>query len=121
MNEAYLRDLCRMKDPGTCVYAYCCLPCFSVCWLQAHSVSEASLIAAGKLSVNDAVEGDGMFVPFLVVMALGCVGGVINRRKIRKDLGLEQNFCVDAMMWTCCPICAALQEDALVRSLSPLI
>ena len=81
----------------------CCVPA-GACCLQATAV--------------DKCYGQGKFVPFLFVCSLGCIGGAINRGKIRLRYSLEGSFCGDLLTWWICGTCAGIQEYKEARNRS---
>jgi Cys-rich protein (TIGR01571 family) len=47
---------------------------------------------------------------FLCAWCLCCIGGAINRGKIRETFSLEGSFILDCMCEWCCPCCSVTQE-----------
>ena len=60
-------------------------------------------------AVNKATN-QGATVPYLLVCFLACIGGAINRGKIREHFSIEGGFIGDMFVWWCCGACAACQE-----------
>ena len=85
------------SDLKVCLAGWC-LPCC----VQAVAVDKAT--------------GTGALIPCLFVCFLGCIGGAINRGKIRERFGIEGSFIVDCLLWWCCAECSACQEYREVRN-----
>ena len=60
-------------------------------------------------AVNKAI-GNGFLVHYLYVSCFLCIGGAINRGKIRERYGIEGNFIVDCLIWSFFFGCASCQE-----------
>ena len=88
------------SDLKLCLLA-CCVP-GGVCCLQAEAVYKAY--------------GQSRFVPYLFPFCLACIGGAVNRGKIRERYSLEGSFIVDCLLWWIVPVCASLQEYKEVKS-----
>ena len=73
----------------------CCIP-GGVCCMQALAVDKAL--------------GTGAIVPYILVWCLWCIGGTINRGKIRTRYGLSGGVVEDCLIWTYCWGCAGCQE-----------
>ena len=97
-----------LSDMCTCLIAWC-VP-GGICFLQASSVATATQSSAGG--------GEGMCMPFLCVCCLGCLGGAINRGKIRTQYNIQGSFGMDCILWWCLPLCAATQEYREVQKRS---
>lgn len=82
------------SDPKICIFAFC-IP-GGVCCLQAAAV--------------DIGYGQGKFIPYLFPLCLGCIGGAVNRYKIRERFSLEGTAVNDLVVWCFLPFCAAVQE-----------
>ena len=83
-----------MVDMSVCLWGTC-VPCGAQC-LQAKAVDKAT--------------GQGPLVPCLLVTCCSCIGGAINRGKIRERYGIEGSFVNDCVIWWICGCCAACQE-----------
>ena len=79
------------SDIKVCLAGWC-LPCC----VQAVAVDKAN--------------GSGVFIPYLFVCLLGCIGGAVNRGKIRDRFGIEGSFVLDCLLWWFCAECSACQE-----------
>lgn len=83
-----------------CFIGWCCPG--GICLLQADAVNLAN--------------GNGVLVPYLFVYCFGCIGGAINRGKIRDRYNIEGAFWKDCLIWWICPGCAACQEYREVKN-----
>lgn len=79
------------SDCGICLMG-CCVPCL----LQAQAVEKAT--------------GESCAVPYLIVCCLLCIGGGINRTKIRDTYKIQGSLVEDIFLWFCCGSCAVCQE-----------
>lgn len=59
--------------------------------------------------------GTGPIVPYFLVCCLACIGGAINRGKIRDIYGYHGGFLGDMMLWWYCAPCAGCQEYREVK------
>jgi Cys-rich protein (TIGR01571 family) len=82
------------SDVKSLLWAWC-VP-GGACCMQALAVDKAT--------------GAGAVVPYFLVACLACVGGAINRGKIRERFGIGGDFINDLLIWWCCGPCAACQE-----------
>lgn len=75
-----------------------CLSLFPLgsCLLQAFALDKSSKT--------------GLLKPILFSCFLCCIGGSINRGKLRAKYSIESTFIKDCLLWTCCVPCAATQE-----------
>lgn len=93
-------ELCGcFSDFPVCLFGWC-VPGGFMC-LQAAAVDKAT--------------GTGAVVPYLLVCFLVCIGGAINRGKIRDHFGIEGGFVGDCFTWWCCGACAGCQEYREVK------
>lgn len=83
-----LSELC------SCLVAWC-VP-GGYCFLQAKAV--------------DIATQEGMVVPYILPCLLGCIGGAINRGKIREVYKIDGNFVTDCLLHFLCTLCAVTQE-----------
>ena len=67
-----------------------------ICCIQAKAVDKAL--------------GEGAIIPYLFPAFLLCIGGALNRGKIRVRYSLEGSFPGDCCLWTFCACCASIQE-----------
>lgn len=96
-------ELCGCcSDVKVCLWGWC-VPFGLIC-IQASAVNKAT--------------GTGATVPCLLVVFLGCIGGAINRGKIREHYGIHGSFINDCFTWAYCAPCAACQEYREVSSKS---
>jgi Cys-rich protein (TIGR01571 family) len=58
----------------------------------------------------DIATQEGMVVPYILPCLLGCIGGAINRGKIREVYKIDGNFVTDCLLHFLCPLCAVTQE-----------
>ena len=66
------------------------------CFIQSKAVSIAT--------------GESMVVPFILPCLLCCIGGAMNRGKIREKHKLDGSFVVDCLLHWCLGCCATTQE-----------
>ena len=67
-----------------------------ICCLQAAAVDKAY--------------GQGKLVPYLFPLCFLCIGGGVNRLKIRERFGIEGSCIKDSSIWFIFSFCASLQE-----------
>ena len=97
-----------LSDMTTCLVAFC-LPC-GVCCLQAKAVD---------MSTNEGFAGPCLLLVLTYHFGVGCIGGAINRMKIKSQFSIKGEFLNECLIWWfCCP-CAATQEYREVRKRSP--
>jgi Cys-rich protein (TIGR01571 family) len=82
------------SDLFSCIVAWV-VPCGS-CYIQASAVSKAT--------------EEGMLVPFIMPCLLACVGGALNRGKIRDKYKYAGSFPLDCLLHWFCTCCAVTQE-----------
>ena len=88
-------DLCGCFSDLTTLLWGCCVPGGILC-MQGLAVDRAT--------------GQGCAIPYLLVCLCACIGGAINRGKIRDNYGIAGSFINDCLIWWCCAPCAACQE-----------
>ena len=66
------------------------------CFLQAAAIDKAY--------------GQGKLIPCLFPLCFLCIGGGVNRLKIRERYTLEGGLTNDICIWLIAPICASIQE-----------
>lgn len=77
--------------------------CFVPCGMVCMQVVDAKL--------TDPENNNAALIAGLLGCCLGCIGGVINRKRLKKYLNIEgENISTDVFIWYCCPCCAATQE-----------
>lgn len=97
---SFHEELCGcFSDITVCLFG-CFIPGGFMCQ-QAYAVDKAS--------------GHGAFIPYLLVCCLGCIGGGINRNKIREIYSMEGGILTDMIIWWCCGPCAGCQEYREVK------
>mmetsp|Transcript_1079 Transcript_1079/g.2635 ORF Transcript_1079/g.2635 Transcript_1079/m.2635 type:complete len:106 (+) Transcript_1079:4754-5071(+) len=72
-----------------------CVP-FGSCYIQASAVTKAT--------------EEGMLVPFLLPCCFACVGGALNRGKIRDKYKYAGSFILDCVLHWFLTCCAVTQE-----------
>ena len=87
-----------MNDLTVCLIAWC-IP-GAACYFEAVAV--------------DTVTKEGIAIPFLLPCCLGCIGGAINRGKIRENYKIEGSFVSDCL-YSICYLCSATQEYREVK------
>jgi Cys-rich protein (TIGR01571 family) len=75
----------------------CCVPCGALCM----QVLDAKLTDSDK---------NAPLIAGLLMCCLGCIGGALNRYRLREKLGIEDNALFDILFWWCIPCCAVTQE-----------
>jgi len=81
------------NDVPVCLIA-CCIP-GGACYFEAVAV--------------DTVTQEGLVIPFLLPCCLSCIGGAINRGKIRDHYKIDGSFVSDLVL-SICYLCSATQE-----------
>jgi Cys-rich protein (TIGR01571 family) len=79
-----------------------------------------TFVPAGALCIQasavNKANNQGAIVPYLLVACLACIGGAVNRGKIRDHFSIEGGFVGDMFIWWFCAPCAACQEYREVLS-----
>lgn len=76
--------------------------CFVPCGIMCMQTVDAKLSDPEKNSA---------LIAGLLSCCLGCIGGGINRHRLKKNLNIEgESQSVDVFLWCCLPCCAATQE-----------
>ena len=85
-------------DPFSCCLAFC--------------NGSACLVA----EATNKVTHEGFWRPFILNVVLCCLGGALNRAKIRERYSIEGNFVGDCLVMACCGPCAAAQAWREVKA-----
>jgi Cys-rich protein (TIGR01571 family) len=64
-------------------------------------------VVDAKFTDNDR---NAALIAGLLAYCLGCIGGVINRYRLRERLNIKDKAIMDVVFWYCLPCCAATQE-----------
>jgi len=64
----------------------------------------------GQAMAVDNARSQGLIVPCLLSSFLLCIGGAINRAKVREAYEIQGNFCGDCCIHLWCRPCAICQE-----------
>lgn len=83
------------SDTNLCLLAFL-MPCSIPC-IQGKAVAKAE-------------KTNACCYPCMLSSFLLTIGCAINRTKIRKNHGKEGSCCMDCVIWSFCPCCAAIQE-----------
>ena len=76
----------------------CCVPCGMVCMQSLDA----------KLTNKDK---NACLIAFLLDCCCGCIGGIINRHRLKVDLEItDESIIMDILFWCFLPCCAATQE-----------
>jgi uncharacterized Cys-rich domain len=90
------------SNTNICLWGWC-IPCGFVC-LQAVAVEKATGGESGRV------------ISCLLFLICGCIGGAINRRKIRNSYGIDGSLLNDLLIWWLFGACAGCQEYREVSS-----
>lgn len=82
------------RDFGSCLLIFC-VP-GGYCCAQGKAIEMATK--------------EGCFIPCMLPMCCACIGGAINRGKIRAKYDIGGNFIKDCLCHLFCAFCAASQE-----------
>ena len=88
------------KDVPSCLIG-CCVPGGPLC-LQASAVNR--------------IRGQGCCIPYCIASCGFCIGGAVNRERIREGLGYERDFWRDSYVWMKFGACAGCQEYREVKN-----
>jgi len=82
-----------------------CFGDLSICCRSCNLIGKASIQA----EVIDFLYSSGKNTPFLIGLFC-CIGGAINRGRIREAYDIQGSFLGDLCVHWCCPQCAVIQE-----------
>lgn len=85
-----------IKNPVMFLWA-CCIPGGACCMQMVDA----------KLTESDK---NAALIACLLDCCLGCIGGIINRHRLRKALEIHDIIALDILLWCCLPTCAVTQE-----------
>ena len=87
---------------------------FCGCFEELFSCACTFLVPVGYCFIQSKAvsitTGESMVMPFILPCVLCCIGGAMNRGKIRKSLNLKGSFLTDCLLHWLCGCCATTQE-----------
>ena len=76
--------------------------CFVPCGVVCMQACDAKLTDSDK---------NAPIIAAALICCLGCIGGIINRYRLKEKLGIKEDpILLDVLFWLCLPCCAATQE-----------